>query len=320
MELIDEIIFSIPNLMDISGEVVKKISSTKTTTTCSRILVDNQKWKIIIDKSLEYNKLKDELEIVGGYNILYTGKISLINNNKFTYEESEEIINCLDQFLSFINGRRISALFLEGYNNEIKIWSDYSPKSTDTFKNIKSSFHYRNIFSLDVMWKEFSSIWEANDGKDFLTSIIHWYIESNNQAGLIDGSIIMAQAGLEKLYYWIFRQEKNHPNDTPEKLRKLIKHLNIDEVGAILRFNNLKDFYINIKKTEHRDIAGAITTIRNDIMHPKETFKITPETKHEAWQICLWLIEITLLKILNHKGKYFDRARGKDIEFNNLIP
>jgi hypothetical protein len=81
--------------------------------------------------------------------ILYTGKISLINDHKFTYEESEEVVNCLD-FLSFVNGRRISTLFLNG-SNEIQIWTDYSPKPTDAFKDVKSSFHYRNTSSLNIM-------------------------------------------------------------------------------------------------------------------------------------------------------------------------
>jgi hypothetical protein len=53
MEPIDNIIFSIPNLMGISGGVVKKISPTRITTTLSRILLDNEKWKIIIDKSID---------------------------------------------------------------------------------------------------------------------------------------------------------------------------------------------------------------------------------------------------------------------------
>jgi hypothetical protein len=55
-----------------------------------------KKWKIIIDKSIEYQKLKEKLE-TGGYNILHW-KISLINDHKFTYEESEEVVNCLDSF------------------------------------------------------------------------------------------------------------------------------------------------------------------------------------------------------------------------------
>jgi hypothetical protein len=38
---------------------------------------------------------------------------------------------------------------------EIQIWTDYSPKP-DAFKDVKSSFHYRNTSSLNIMWKEFS--------------------------------------------------------------------------------------------------------------------------------------------------------------------
>ncbi len=319
-KLIDEIIFSIPNLKSISGEVVKKVSSTQTRTTRSRISLDNHKWKIIIDKNVDYDNLKETLEITGGYNILYSGKICTIDGHNFTYEESEEIITCLDLFLSFVNGRRISTLFLNGFNEGIKKWIDYSPKSVEVFKEVTSCIYYRNTSSLDIMWKEFSSIWESNEGKDFLKTIVHWYIESNNKAGLLDGAIIMAQAGLEKLYYWIFRQEKNHPNNTPQKLRKLITHLNIDEYEALLRFNNLKEFYKNIEKAEHKDIAGAITTIRNDIIHPNETFKIDLQTKAEALQLSVWLIEITLLKVFKHKGKYFDRAKGKVTEFNHQTP
>jgi hypothetical protein len=49
----------------------------------------------------------------------------------------------------------------------------------------------------------------------------------------------MAQAGLEKLYYWIFKAEKTSQRDS-QKLRILIKYLNIGEQQALLRFNNFK--------------------------------------------------------------------------------
>lgn len=314
-ELIDEIIFSIPNLKYIDGDVVKKVSSTETKTTRSRISLDNHKWKIIIDKKIEYNNLKEELENTGGYNILYNGKIISINGNKFTYDEAEEIINCLDIFLSFINGRKIATLFLKGFSEGINMWSDYSPKLVESYKDATSCIHYRNIISLDIMWKEFSNIWDSDKGKDFLKSIIHWYTQSNNKAGLLEGSIIMAQAGLEKLYYWTNGEEENHPNNTAPKLRKLIKYLNINDFEVISRFNNLNEFsQINID-TKYRDIPGAITTIRNDIIHPVESVKINSQTKFEALQLSLWLIEITLLKILKNKGKYYDRTKGEVIDF-----
>lgn len=319
-ELIDEIIFSIPNLKSISGEVVKKVSSTQTITTRSRISLDNQKWKIIIDKNIEYNNLNKELEIVGSYNILYTGKITSIKGQKFTYNETEEIINCLDVFLSFINGRRISTLFLNGFNEGIKKWTDYSPKSVESYKDVTSCIYYRNINSLDIMWKEFSAIWETDKGNDFLKSIIHWYTQSNNKAGLLEGAIIMAQAGLEKLYYWTSKEE-NHPENTPQKLRKLTKYLHIKDFEVLSNYTNLNEFsQIHIEKYKHRDIAGIITTIRNNIIHPIKTVTINSQTKNEALQLSLWVIEIALLKINKYEGKYHDRTTGKliDFEHNNM--
>ena len=316
-EPIDEIIFSIPNLKSISGDVVKKVTLTKIISTRSRITLDNQKWKIIIDKNIEYNNLNNELEIIGGYNILYTGKITHTKGQKFTYNEAEEIINCLDTFLSFINGRRISTLFLNGFTEGIKKWTDYSAKSVETYKNVPSCIYYRNISSLDIMWKEFSAIWETDKGNDFLKSIIHWYTQSNNKAGLLEGSIIMAQAGLEKLYFWTSKEE-NDPENTPQKLRKLTKYLHIKDFEVLSNYITLNEFSrIHIKKHKHRDIAGIITTIRNNIIHPKETIEINSQTKNEALQLSLWVIEIALLKINKYEGKYHDRTTGKLIDFEH---
>lgn len=308
--------FSVPNLKPISGEVVKKITPFSKRTSLSRIKLENNDWIITIDKDLEYNKLAQELKIIGGYNILYSGEITKKDKIKFTFTESNEIINCLDVFLSFINGRRISCLFSTGFNEGNKNWTDYNAKPVATYKKDMTSFFFeRNTNSLNLMWKEFSTIWQFESGKDFLKSIVHWYIESNNQAGLIDGSIIMAQAGLEQLYYWCLPINK-HPQNTPSKFRDLIKHLNIDDFEIISNYKNLKVFSENyITESKYRDIAGIITKIRNNIVHPIENVKITPETKREAWQLCLWLIEITLLKILNHQGLYFDRARRARLDY-----
>lgn len=224
---IDLVSFSVPNLKPIYGEAVKKITPFSKRTSRSRIKLENDDWTITIDKDLEYNKLEQELKIIGGYNILYSGEIIKKNKINFTFIESNEIICCLDIFLNFINGRRISCLFPTGFNKGDKKWTDYTAKQVATYKDAKNFLFYRNTKSLGLMWKEFSTIWQSASGKDFLTSIIHWYIESNNQAGLIDGSIIMAQAGLEQLYYWCLPNNK-HPNDTPSKFRDLIKYLNIN--------------------------------------------------------------------------------------------
>jgi hypothetical protein len=112
----------------------------------------------------------------------------------------------------------------------------------------------------------------------FFKSIVH--IQSNNKTGLI-GRHHMAQAGLEKLYYWIFKAEKKHPNETPTKITDINKYLNIGEQQALLRFNNLKGFYKTLKTGTQR-YAGAITTIRMILYTLKNTFKIDLETKKRS--------------------------------------
>jgi hypothetical protein len=130
----------------------------------------------------------------------------------------------------------------------------------------------------------------------------------------------MAQAGLEKLYYWTSKEE-NHPENTPQKLRKLTKYLHIKDFEVLSNYTNLNEFsQIYIEKDNHRDVAGIITTIRNNIIHPIETVKINSQTKSEALQLSLWVIEIALLKICKYEGKYQNRTTGKTIEFehNNM--
>jgi hypothetical protein len=97
-ESIDLVTFSILNLRPISGEVVKKVIPSGVKTCRSRIELKNDEWIIIIDKDTEYNNLKKELEIIGGYNLLYAGNIKKRNNAKFTLVQSNEIISCFKCF------------------------------------------------------------------------------------------------------------------------------------------------------------------------------------------------------------------------------
>ena len=310
---VDKITFAIPNLISISGEIVKKIISTKIYNSNFRISLNYKNWEILMDKNIDYEKAKKTLLIKGGYNILYQAELTLKQGETFIYDEGKVILDCFDLFISYINGRKTSSLLLNGYIQKSMIWSDYSPKSVDPFKEVKSSFYYRNIKSLQNKWEAFNKIWESDSGKEFLKTVIHWYLQANNNAGLLEGSIIMAQAGLEKIYHWIFKLESKATNSAPQKLRDLIKYLALDENEVHLRHPNIKKYYENIENKKHRDIAGVITSVRNDLIHPKESFITSIDTKREVLQISLWLIEMTLLHLLCHEGKYFDRMQGKYI-------
>ena len=309
---IDEIKFSVPNLRSLSGNLIRnnnKISK-------ARILLENNLWKIEIDKKSNYDELKEELLITGGYNLLYSGKLSSINKTAFTFERVEDLFVCLNLFLSFINGRNISCLFLNGITNNKVVWTDFTSKSVDIYKDNFSPIFERNIVGMDCMWKEFSNIWAEKWGETFIKNIMHWYIQSKNQAGLIDGSIIMAQTGLEILYFYTTKNNI-HPKSSADKLRNLLIYLGIEDKKILAESKAMIKFSTDHLEEKYSGIVGTITTVRNDLIHSEEKFidKISLQLKFEVYNLNLWLIEISLLKVFNYKGKYCNRISGNIVDF-----
>ncbi|MBC5838056.1 hypothetical protein [Flavobacterium muglaense] len=291
---IEVINFSIPNLRSINGNVVRdKKKSIK-----ARILLENDLWRIEIDKKSNYHELRDQLLIVGGYDLLYSGKITRLDGTHFDTGMVEDIFMNLDLFLSFINGRNTSSLFLNGIKQNEIVWSDYTSKTVDVFEDNFYPIFERNVDGINLMWKEFSKICQSKKGQIFIKNILHWYIQSKKQAGLLDGSIIMAQTGLEILYHYI-TDNKEDLNKTPSKLRKLLIYLEVNDKEIPLKSKEMINFSTNFLDKKYQGIIGTITTVRNDLIHSKEKFIdiISFQLKFEVYNINLWLIEISLLKI-----------------------
>ncbi len=88
----------------------------------------------------------------------------------------------------------------------------------------------------------------------------------------------------------------------------------------IERFTNIvttgfKNFsqYVNSGTNPIIFAPEGIVKIRNAIVHSneekrKQLNKIPDEVKSEALQICLWYIELSILKILNFEGEYYNRC------------
>ena len=323
---VDKILFSIPNLREFHGLSIKKTTNNGVSASKGRLLLENDKYIITIDKSSNYKKLKNELDENGGYILLYNGEIK---NKKgpIKFEDSKDIFHCLNTFLTFLNGRRTSALFISGIFENETIWCDYSDYFVDTFKNVTSWPQDHSISSLNKAWRKFSEIWKDTDDRDFLTSTIHWYIEANNNSGFSEGSIIMAQTALELLYnWWIIENKKliigkdSENINASNKIRLLLSQLDINHTLPI-SFSNLQAF-IDIEK-QIIDAPDAIVQIRNAIVHSqvekrKKLSSINYKAKYEALQLCLWYIEMTLLKILEYDDKYHNRTSSEIIKSKKI--
>lgn len=312
---ISKIKFCVPNFREYIGISVKKNTKTNRSTLKNRLILENDKFKITIDKRFEYKKLYSSLTENGGYIITHSGEL-ISKKGALTFENSKEILNCLNLFLSFLNGKRTSAILIHGIFDNEKIWCDYSNYYVDRYDNLPSWINSHSIEYINELWQIFSGKWKDKNDKDVLITAIHWYLECNKSSGFVEGSLIMAQTALELLYNWYIIENKklmigkdSENINAANKIRLLLSQLNLNY--SIPKKLTYLDKFLKAEKLV--DAPEAVVQIRNAIVHSQEEKraklnKIENMAKYEALQICIWYIEVALFKILDYKGDYTNRC------------
>lgn len=323
---IEKIRFTIPNLRYFLGLVVKPILQKEHFYSC-RIEFEDDDYQIIIDKCLDFKNRKKKLDENGGFITLYNGELS-IKKGKIDYSNAQDLLHCFNTFITFINGRRTSALFIQGITENVVKWTDYSSYKIDTYKWVRTWTDSTSVKAFSELWKRFRSIWKQSpDDKSFLVSSIHWYVEANSNAAYTEGSIILAQTALELIYNWwmIVENKKMMPGKDSDnisaanKIRLILSKLNVP--------SSIPSAFIELQKFKNSrnaiDAPDTIVNIRNAIVHSRESnrrklSKIHADAIGEALQVYIWYIELSLLCILEYDDGYFNRCSGELYEADGI--
>lgn len=317
---VSKIRFSIPNLKYFYGTPVKMTNEKGGFYLGrDRLIFENEEYIITIDKKRKFDESLEKLKTKGGFLILYYGELTY-KKGAINYDNLNNIIHCFSTFLSFLNGRKVSPLFLQGIFEEDIIWTDYSSSWNEQYKPVFSWTPKLSIEGFNSLWQEFSNLWKYENDRHFLNSVIHWYTEANSNAGFLEGSVIMIQTALELIYNWLIIEKKKlligkdgENISAANKIRLLISqiHINSEHTDS---YKNLLN-YINAEK-DIDDEIDAFVQFRNAIIHSQEEkrkriSKIPDKVKYELQQLGIWYIESALLFILKYEGKYRKRCSGK---------
>lgn len=318
---VQKIRFSIPNLREFYGLTVKRETDKNISTSADRLILEDDVFKITIDKCADFTERKRKLKESGGYIILYNGELTS-KKGSLTHADIRDVHHCLSVFLTFLNGRRTSALFIQGVFEERIIWTDYTDYFVDPYKAVWSWPQKSSAVNFNELWRAFRLVWNNNsEDKNFLVSLIHWYVEANGYAGHSEGSIILAQTALELVYNWwiVERRQmilgKDSENiSASNKIRLLVSQLNITRSipDVFTELQKFKDTTDNVA-----DAPDAIVYIRNAIVHSQEDKRkklsaIHDEALYEALQVYIWYIELSLLCILEYSGDYSNRCSNEE--------
>jgi hypothetical protein len=323
---VEKIKFSIPNLRDFLGDPVKYTEGNTVRARRSRLVFKNDNYVITIDQSPNFKDLNHLLHKKGGYLFLYSGEI-VKSKGSIRHDEIEKIVYSFSSFLSFLNGRRCSLYVLQGiYDNKV-MWTDFTPLYVDLYKSVFSWPQKNSLSGLNDLWNSFSIKWINENENDFLNSVIHWYLEANCNSGYIEGSIILSQIGLELIYNWFVIENKKllYGKDAENisasnKIRLLLSQIGLSNELP----SSLKNLHSYVVENNLPDGIEAFVQIRNALVHSQEDKRkkfqaIDKMVIYEANELGMWYLELSILKILNFKGKYQFRCSDKTWAGENEI-
>jgi len=320
---VEKIIFSVPNFRDFHGLPVKRLSGNLISILSNRLVLDDDLFTIKIDKIYNYPEIKNQLDEKGGYQILCNGEITS-KKGSISYKEVHDVIESLNLYLSFLNGRRTSVMFAKGIFKNETIWTDFTDFYVDLYEFSHSWPSKKSVDGLNEVWKALRKYDTDENDKDFLATAIHWYIEANKGSGFIEGSLIMSQTALELIYNWYIVENKKMLSgkdseniNASNKIRLLLSQINLN-LKIPEKFTSLKAF-VDKKNNNIIDAPDGIVQIRNAVVHSQEEKRkklkdIPYRARHEALQLCIWYIEMSLLKILNYNFVYLNRCSIEMVE------
>lgn len=285
----------------------------------ARISLCSDQWRIDVDRAPDSNKRLERLKDSGGFAWTASAAIRRSGNATFSTEDCHRVLETLFFYLSFAAGRWTGMCLPVAYDSaDVVIWDDWMCQQTTPYRNAISWAARDRPECFEQPYSRFCELYADSYWREVLVTAIHWYIEANNQAGKIEGSIALTQTALELLAATILvEQEKWISHGAYDKLpasdrlRLLLKWAGIP-AGIPTELNELVTL-ANDKQNRWVDGAHAFVEIRNSIIHPtkknRERFRQhSTGARVDAWLLGLWMVELVLLRLFGYRGLYVRRT------------
>ncbi|MFH1068287.1 MAG: hypothetical protein V1794_01590 [Candidatus Glassbacteria bacterium] len=318
------LIFHIFNFMDFVGTSRSVENNGKTKFAVEYVDFKSNDW-IVELKSLRTTRDNiEKLKARGGYGLTHIGSIRKTDESNFSAKEASTILTAISYFLSFAKGIWCIPVCAVGFDEAgDRIWESWNSPREPWYEPL-SWFDKYHTNQLIELFPGFIEKWKNEDWRKTFENVIYWYLNANNSSSGIDAGIILTQAGIERLSF-----------EYAVKCKKLIEKSGFKELRASDKFrllfssldipieisNHLESLKKLGKQLSWIDAPHALTEIRNSLVHPehKQHGKIS-DHYFDAWNLGLWYLELSLLRICDYSGSYRNRLTAKYVGQTEEVP
>lgn len=323
----DKVTFSLLNTRDVVNKPVRPFN--KMEVDWSLCELENDLYTIKIQQYSHYKEIMPILKSDGGFSVTHYGEI-VKREGKMNRLESDEVINCLNSFLSFINGRKTGLVNVRKNYGDGSVWTDPLGYQNDPYKIVRSWFPSLSSVEpefLNDLWTDFYRAWFVEDESENIRQLIQLYVESNLNLIYIENCLILSQTALEIFYDWKI-PVKVHKGAASRIRAVLSDSLKISaEIPFVL--NQLSEFksisFLDSKGAVYQKNDGpdCIVEIRNSIVHPERwrkdnLKKISTSMRVNTWLLANWYVELCILKAISYEGVYKNRLITDEERIQNV--
>ena len=300
--------FGILNFQKFYGSQDRWIETGPHSIRAPRVKLEASDWSVEISGVMGLEDVLKELNRDRGYGFTYDGVITRTDGTTFSVEEVDPLLEELRMFLSFVNGNYCSLALVEGEDEHgEQTWVRWGSHYVESWKPTRTWFlRYTGGDTMAELFPKFISLFESEDlPRKSLAQVIDWYLQSNETA--VHVGIILTEAALERLSYHVLeRPRRTNKESIGKYIENALKKLELDSTVPQV-CNKLRKLK-NVFSGPH-----AITTVRNDLVHPRQTLADVSFYVHaEAWNLGQWYVEMILLKELCYQGLYWNRLSRLD--------
>lgn len=264
-----------------------------------RLSFTNHQYRIMIDNRGDLNKVSqvcDKRKFVSHY-----CELERIDGAIIDMDEAFRVIDVFSQFIGFMVGRRQAPYFIQGFNQQDCLETEYHQlREDDSLAKVDSWNPFPYEEDIISYWPVFFDKYSSKpDQKDILNTAVHWYLEANANHGMLEGAFIMAFAGLELMYNVLIGASKANNEDIVKSIAELVKMR--DKVSP-----------------------SGIANMRNQLVHyghenRSKYVLLSRDEKLLRMSMLLELLELVILYWLGYKGHYHDRLCGPCYKGDNVF-
>jgi hypothetical protein len=275
----------------------------------ARLTLENDDWRITIDKWPDDGRAVSRLRRAGGYAFTHVLAIERADNSPFSEAETETLQSTLFHLLTFASGSTVGLALPSGQDDAGKVvWARWRTTHVEPWRSRLSwcdpehADCLRHLFP--PLYKRIADeFWEP-----VMRRAIRIYVAANRPDPL-DLAPVQSQIGLELLAWAVLAETEGWivPSDRLDahsRLRLLLKWASIPtapqpELPALSTF----------AKAEGIDGPEAITRVRNGIVHAPRRHVEWPDfgLLVDTWKLSQWYLELLILRLLGYTGGYGSR-------------